>query len=155
MITREADYAIRALLALAGPAGAGRSAAELARIAHVPYPFLRRVLARLVGAGIVRSSRGCNGGMRLARPAARVSLLDVALATDVAAITLNLCLRDRRACSRVRHCAVHVSLRRVQRDLWAALDGVKLARLVRLESKSKTKTQTKTQTKPTHERKAP
>ncbi|MEI8242522.1 MAG: Rrf2 family transcriptional regulator [bacterium] len=135
MITREADYAIRAVLELAGGTS-GRSAAALARTAQVPYPFLRRVLGKLVAAGLVCSSRGRGGGVRLARPAAAISLLDVARAIDPDTVTLNACLREDGACCGLRRCAVHAALASVQRDLWRALAAVNFDSLA-----SRTKTQ--------------
>ena len=123
MITREVDYAIRAVLELASSTS-GRSAADLARATQAPYPFLRRVLQRLTAAGLVVSRRGCTGGMRLARPAAAISLLDVARAIDAATITLNSCLRDGGACSRRPRCTAHTALSRVQQELWQALAAI-------------------------------
>jgi len=120
MITRETDYAIRAVLELVSRAR-GRSAAELARATRVPYPFMRRVLGKLTAAKLVRSSRGRSGGVQLVRPAREISLLDVARAIDPHAVTLNACLRKDGSCSRLRQCTVHEALARVQQDLWQGL----------------------------------
>ena len=132
MITREADYAVRAVLELASGTS-GRSAAELARATQVPYPFLRRVLGRLTAAKLVKSVRGRSGGVQLARPAGAISLLDVVRAIDPDTVTLNTCLRDGGACSRARRCAAHASLGCVQRALWRALDAVTFAALAKQE----------------------
>ena len=123
MITREADYAIRAVLELASR-DAGCSAAELARATQVPYPFLRRVLQKLTAARLVATRRGRTGGVRLARASAAISLLDVARAIDPATITLNSCLRDGGACARRTCCTAQTALVRIQRDLWRALADV-------------------------------
>lgn len=133
MLTRETDYAIRAVLALAS-GGRARSAAELARDTQVPYPFLRRVLGRLTAAGLAKSLRGRGGGVQLAQPAGRISLLDVARAMDPASVTLNQCLLAGDACTRARRCAVHAALGRVQRQLWRSLAAVTFDALVRRES---------------------
>ena len=138
MITREADYAIRAVLELAADAS-GRSAAVLARATAVPYPFLRRVLAKLIAAKLVLSLRGRTGGVRLARPAGKISLLDVAAAIDPATITLNSCLRDASTCARLRHCAAHTALARVQQELWRALAAVTFDQLVQSDPDPKPK----------------
>jgi Rrf2 family protein len=63
-----------------GPAGAGRGVAALSRAAHVPAPFLSKVLRRLVDRGLLRSRRGRGGGFVLGRPAVEITLADVALA---------------------------------------------------------------------------
>ena len=123
MITRETDYAIRAVLQLACDT-TGQSATALARTTLVPYPFLRRVLGKLTVAKLVVSARGRSGGVQLARPAAAISLLDVARAIDPATITLNSCLLDGDTCARAYGCAVHASLAHVQKDLWQALAAV-------------------------------
>jgi len=136
MITREADYAIRAVLELASGMS-GSSAAELARATQVPYPFLRRVLGRLTAARLVKSVRGRSGGMQLARPPGAISLRDVAQAIDPATITLNACLLDGGRCSLARRCPVHAPLARVQKELWRALDAVTFDTLVRHEQTTK------------------
>jgi Rrf2 family protein len=109
VITREADYALRAVLELAAGTG-GRSAAELARATQVPYPFMRRVLARLTAAGLVRSLRGRSGGVRLTRPATDLSLLEVLSVMDADTVTLNACLREGADCARSSWCAAHAAL---------------------------------------------
>lgn len=137
MITRETDYAIRAAMALAS--GTGRSAAALACATQVPYPFLRRVLARLTAAGLVVSVRGRAGGVRLARPARAITLLDIAQAVDPDAITLNRCLEAAGTCAREAGCRAHVALARVQRDLRQALRAVNIHDLTKPQPHRKEK----------------
>lgn len=130
MITREADYAVRAVLELAG-CSAGRSARVLGVATDVPYPFLRRVLGRLTETRLVRSLRGRSGGVELARPAAEISLLDIVRAMDPDTVTLNACLREDAACPRLSWCAAHTVLRDAQQELWARLSSISIASLAR------------------------
>ena len=55
---------------------------ELAEAQAIPPPFLEAILRQLRQAGIVSSRRGSDGGFRLARPAASVSVADVVRALD-------------------------------------------------------------------------
>ena len=82
-LTKRADYAIRAVLALgeAGP-DARLSVRRIAAERAIPQWFLPRVMADLVAAGLVEGVAGRTGGYRLARPAAEVSLLDVIEAVE-------------------------------------------------------------------------
>jgi Rrf2 family protein len=48
----------------------------------MPERFLLQVLRTLVNQGLLRSTRGVDGGYRLTRPLAQISLLDVVEATD-------------------------------------------------------------------------
>ena len=82
-LTKRADYAIRAALALGGAGPDARlSVRRIAAEQAIPERFLPRVMADLVAAGLVEGVAGRAGGYRLARPAAEVSLLDVIEAVE-------------------------------------------------------------------------
>src|SRR3954463_2573123 len=55
---------------------------RLATSQSIPLRFLENILLQLRHAGIVESRRGAEGGYRLARPAAEISLADVIRAID-------------------------------------------------------------------------
>lgn len=81
-ISARADYAVRALLALAASDSQTTKADTLAEVQELPRKFLEAILADLRRAGLVRSQRGAEGGYRLARPAEDISLADVLRAVD-------------------------------------------------------------------------
>lgn len=58
------------------------TAARLAKITQVPAPYLSKVLQQLRDHELVLSQRGVGGGIRLARPAAEITILDVAAAVE-------------------------------------------------------------------------
>lgn len=77
-LTRRADYAVRAMLALSASSdGAPLTARQLAERTNVPASFLPQVMADLSRAGLVSGRIGRIGGYRLARPAGSISLLEV------------------------------------------------------------------------------
>jgi Rrf2 family protein len=76
-------YAVRALAFLARHEGDGLLVAHVfAGARGMPEEYLHKTLKGLVRAGILLSSRGPTGGYRLARPAKRISLLDIVEAVD-------------------------------------------------------------------------
>lgn len=82
-VTAKSDYALRALIEIAGRTDEGpASAEELGRLQDIPHGFLQAILADLRRAGIVMSQRGQAGGWRLAGSAAEVSVADVIRAVD-------------------------------------------------------------------------
>ena len=82
-LSHASGYAVQALVSLAGQKDGGLLASHHAAQAHgMSGPFLLKVLWRLVGAGMLDSMRGPHGGYRLARPAARITLLEVVEAVD-------------------------------------------------------------------------
>ena len=70
-------YRLEAVLALAAAFPGTRRAAEIARQRGVPEPFLSRLLSGLARSGVVVTTRGPNGGARLARPPEQVPLVDL------------------------------------------------------------------------------
>lgn len=131
MITREADYAIRTVVHLAGlEEGASVSCSEVARWADVPYRFLRKIVSKLVTSGIVKSRRGRRGGLVLERPAGEISLLDVIRAVDPRGVTLNTCLGEFDACSRQKVCRTHTRLAQVQQLIDGRLSDITVDKLV-------------------------
>ncbi|HQR27049.1 MAG TPA: Rrf2 family transcriptional regulator [Nocardioides sp.] len=82
-VSAKADYALRALIEMAGQREASPvSAEELGRRQGIPHGFLQAILADLRRAGIVRSQRGQSGGWRMGRDPAEVSVADVIRAVD-------------------------------------------------------------------------
>lgn len=82
-ISAKADYAMRALLALAACGGEAPVKGETIALAQkLPRKFLENILMELRRAGIVTSQRGADGGYRLARHPNQISLADVMRAVD-------------------------------------------------------------------------
>jgi Rrf2 family protein len=109
------------------------STTVLASEMEIPYRFLRRILLRLSEKGLLISLRGKQGGLRLARPAATISLLDVVNAVDSATITLNSCLLDSDNCLRSGMCTVHQQLSEIQQEINQRLASISLATLASSE----------------------
>ena len=97
-ITRQADYAVRAVLYLAGLSNGRRApTSEIAREQHIPPSFLAKIVSQLSVAGVVQTSRGARGGVSLARSSDDISLLEVIEAID-GPILLNECVNDPSTC---------------------------------------------------------
>jgi len=77
MISKTAEYALRAMAYLAGSPQQARSADVLAEKTKTPRSYLNRVLQDLAAAGLVRSRPGPGGGYELARQAGTITILDV------------------------------------------------------------------------------
>lgn len=75
------DYALRAMSELAA-ADAPRTVDQLSVAQRIPNKYLESILGELRRGGLLRSQRGPDGGYRLARPAAGISIADVIRALD-------------------------------------------------------------------------
>jgi len=82
-VSAKSDYALRALIEIAGHHDAKPvSAEELGNAQEIPHGFLQAILADLRRAGIVMSQRGQSGGWRMGRAADTVSVADVIRAVE-------------------------------------------------------------------------
>ena len=82
-ISRAAVYAIGALIQLAdAPVGVPMPCSRLAKTGEMPERFLLQVLRNLVNNGLLKSTRGVDGGYSLSRPKNEISLLQILEATD-------------------------------------------------------------------------
>jgi Rrf2 family protein len=106
-ITRQADYALRAMLYLARLDPNQRAAtSQIAEEQEIPPSFLAKIISQLSIAGLIHTSRGAHGGVSLARKPEDVSLLDVVEAID-GPITLNDCTQDPDICTFGETCPLH------------------------------------------------
>jgi Rrf2 family protein len=130
-ITRQADYAVRAVLHLTGlGAGEHTSTAQIAREQKIPATFLAKIVSQLSAAGILRATRGAHGGVMLARPANDISLLEVVEAID-GPILLNECVIDPGLCPLGDTCAIQSVWCDAQAGLVRRLSQAKFGQLAR------------------------
>jgi Rrf2 family protein len=128
-ITRQADYAVRAVLYLAQLApGQRASAARVSQEQKIPVTFLAKIVAQLAVAGVLRTTRGAHGGMWLARPAETLSLLEVVEAID-GPLALNECVLNPAACELVGSCPVRAVWCQARSDLARRLAQVTFGQL--------------------------
>ncbi len=98
-ITRQADYAVRAVLYLSRMGSDQRTATStVAQEQRIPPSFLAKIISQLSIAGLLHTSRGARGGVTLAREPKEITLLEVIEAID-GPIQLNECVGDNGSCT--------------------------------------------------------
>jgi len=120
-ITRQADYAVRAVLHLAHMKNGERTATSIvAKEQYIPPSFLAKIISQLSIAGLLHTSRGARGGVTLAREPKDITLLEVVEAID-GPIQINECVTEEGCCSFEGNCPV--------RSVWCEAQGELVARL--------------------------
>lgn len=76
---------------------------------------MRRIITHLGKAKLLTTTRGMGGGLALARPASKISLLDVTQAME-GTISLNACVTNPHACRLMKVCSVH--------EVWVDADAL-------------------------------
>lgn len=129
-ITRQADYAVRAVLYLARMNGNQRAAtSQVAQEQHIPPSFLAKIISQLSIAGLLHTSRGARGGVTLARHPEEITLLEVIEAID-GPIMLNECVGDGSNCTFDDDCPLKPVWCEAQNELVTRLKGTNFAQLV-------------------------
>lgn len=124
-----ADYAVVTMSAAARHCGFARvSAAQLAEETGLPAPTVQKLVSRLTAAGLLRSSRGAQGGFKLARPAAAITLADIVEAVE-GPIALTACIETQRDCGLEDCCSVRPHWPLVNAAMRGALAQVSLTQL--------------------------
>jgi Rrf2 family protein len=128
-LTRRADYAVRAALALAEAGSERLSVRQVATERGIPPAFLPRIMADLARGGLVEATPGRTGGYRLARPAAEISLLDIIDAVDPN-VRRRTCVLRGGPCQLNGVCSVHDVFATVQIGVIETLGRATLGALV-------------------------
>lgn len=110
------------------PAGTRMTVAQLAHEGDASIAFTGKILQRLVGARLVVSHRGYEGGFELGRLASAITLLDIVTALE-GPLCLNQCLPGGPGCDRTTWCGAHEVWTTAQAALAAALAAEPLERL--------------------------
>jgi Rrf2 family transcriptional regulator, iron-sulfur cluster assembly transcription factor len=125
-LTRESRYAIEALVELvSAPPGELVEAREIAERAHLPAPFLSKILRSLAAGGVLRSQRG--RGYALARPPDRIVLGDVLRIVEGHGAIWDTCIFWREDCDEARPCPLHFRWAELKPDIQQAMGSVTLA----------------------------
>lgn len=132
LITKETDYALRILRALAG--GERFTTADIAKNEQVPQPFAYKIIKKLQKAGIVTILRGSDGGCVLAKDLRTISLFSLLQSMDENP-SLSACMNPGHQCLwREAHngkvCHAHIRLGAIQDTLNHELENQNLQEIL-------------------------
>lgn len=129
-ITRQADYAVRAVLYLSRMGNNQRAATStVAQEQNIPPSFLAKIISQLSIAGLLHTSRGARGGVTLAREPKEITLLEVIEAID-GPIQLNECVGDGGTCTFDHDCPLRPVWCEAQDELVSRLKGTNFEQLL-------------------------
>ncbi len=130
-----ADYAVVLMSAASRHCGAALlaegklNASTLSRETGVPLPTTQKLVSRLSAAGLIESTRGIGGGIRLARPPASISLADIVEAVE-GPLAITCCtIEGNHDCALEDSCTVKPHWGVINQTIRKALDDVSLASL--------------------------
>ncbi len=135
-ISRKAEYALRALVALARhrrPLQIG----ELSRVENIPVKFLEQILLALRNDGFLASKRGVGGGYTLRRSPADILVGEVVRALDGPVAPLPCAATAGNdvpcSCPDPRTCPIRSFMTRMHREMNALLDARTIEDLAKMD----------------------
>jgi Rrf2 family protein len=129
LLTKNSDYAIRALATLALHSGKFLSASEIAKTEAIPYQFLRRILQRLIQDKLVIAKEGNAGGAQLAVPPSKIKVLDV-IQLFQGEIQISECMFRKRICQKRATCVLRHEIGRIEKILVQQFKNITLQNLI-------------------------
>jgi len=129
LITRDTDYALRALCYIAKKKGAIVSVSELVLKLGIPRPFLRKSLQTLNKKKLLVSRKGLGGGFILSRSAESISLLRL-IEIFQGPFRLNECNFKRQICPRRNACRLKKRIDRIEEFVVRAISSITIKGLI-------------------------
>ncbi len=130
-LTRQTNYAVRILMYCAANDGRLSRIPEIASAYGVSELFLFKILQPLVEAKLVETVRGRNGGVKLGRPAAEITLFDVVRVTEESFAMAECFEADGSDCPLIDSCQLNAALRKALGAFFEVLESYSIADLVK------------------------
>lgn len=130
LLTRNADYGVRAICYMACKEGELVSIPELVKKLNIPRAFLRKILQILNRKKLVRSYKGLGGGFQLAVSSEKIKIIDIIEALQ-GPFKINECLFKREICPNRKKCLLKEKIDRIESDVISQLNSISIKDLVR------------------------
>ena len=129
LITRNTDYAVRALCFIAENKDKKIPARDLVKKIKMPRPFLRKILQILQKNGILNSFKGNTGGFTLAIPTEKIFLVDI-IEIFQGPLKLNECIFRKRICPDKGICMLRKRVDDIERNVLSELKSITITSLL-------------------------
>ena len=129
-ITRDTDYAIRALCSIVKNKQELVSVSRLVKDLKIPLPFLRGILQKLNKNGILKSYKGKGGGFKLALSPNKVSVADL-IKVFQGPLKLQKHLFKRKICPNIKTCVLKKKIDRIEKFVVSELRSISIALLLK------------------------
>ncbi len=129
-IKREYDYAIRiaAFLGSTYPDGY-RTISEISRLLFITHSVTTKIAHKLSKKGLLKSMRGRNGGIALAKDPSTISLFDVLTGVEFNS-SLNNCIINPGICPLIKMCKVHLYFLDMEKNIHQSLKNTYLSSFI-------------------------
>ncbi len=130
LYSKSAEYAIQAMIYLAENEAQGRAmVSSIAEEYNIPKHFLAKLVQTLTKNHLIKSYRGRNGGIELARASADITMLQIVSAIEGAPQENEICVIGLDECSDMVACPLHNEWQHIRSLISDTLSHQTLAKL--------------------------
>ena len=133
LITRDTDYAARALCFIAESKERIVPVSTLVNKLRMPRPFLRQILQVLNKKGILKSYKGLGGGFQLAISPKQIFLVDL-IRIFQGPLKLNECIFKKKICPSKNTCSLRARINTIEKEVILDLGSISIASLLNARS---------------------
>lgn len=130
LITRDTDYAIRAICFIAKQKNRIITVTELVNKLKIPRPFLRKILQILNKEKLLKSYKGKGGGFRLSSEPNKIFLVNL-IKIFQGPFKLNDCFLKKSICPDIRSCILKKKIDAIEKYIVSELNSISIASLLK------------------------
>ena len=129
LLTKNTDYAIRALLHIARNGEGYLSSREISSDEEIPLPYLRKILNKLREEEIIITREGVGGGAKINRDPEKIRVSNL-IRIFQGDITLLDCVFRKNICINIKTCPLRKRIKKIEKVVVKELESVTIADLL-------------------------
>lgn len=129
LLTKNTDYAIRALITLSRDPEKYVSARQVAQEQDVPYEYLRKIFQQLLKGAFIESKGKGRGGFRMCKNPAEIKMVDV-IRVFQGGLQLSDCMFRKNICANRARCVLRKNILRIEQVVNKEFEGITIQSLL-------------------------
>lgn len=130
ILTKDTDYAVRALILLAKEKEVFLSAKKISNVLNLPYHFLRGILQKLIQNGFIESKEGVFGGVRIIKSPAKIRVIDL-INVFQGDFELSDCMFRQKICPDRKTCVLREEIKRIENMVGKEFEKLTIGKMLK------------------------
>ena len=130
LLTRNTDYAVRAVCYMAANRDRMVSVTEIVKNLKIPGPFLRKILQILSKKRMIKSYKGIGGGFVLVKAPNQIRLVEL-ISIFQGALNLNECVFKKMLCPNMKKCPLKKKIDKIEKYVVSQLSSITIGQLIK------------------------
>ncbi len=130
LLTKNTDYAVRAIIQVDISDKEYVSSAEISRLEKIPYQYLRRITAKLVEAKIFTSKEGASGGVKLIKDRSKIKIIDIVNIFQ-GELQLSECIFRNKLCHKRSSCVLRKNIEKIKKNVVKEFNDITIESLIK------------------------